>query len=156
MEKSYEVLKKAIDKAGAKYVADGLTLSLPLVYKWCNEPESDENPEASGTANPLDRVIKLYELTGDMGIIQWLCRRAEGFLVKNPEIDITRRGSLISELQKIIKEFSDLLSAVSESIKDNKISKDEAEQIRKEWEALKILGESIAICAQKGLYHKLL
>lgn len=156
MEESYEVLKKAVDKVGAKYVAGGLKVSLPLVYKWCNEPESDESLTASGATNPLDRVIKLYESTGDINIIRWLCQLANGFFVKNVDVNIDKKRNLISDMQKVIKEFSDLLNALSDSIKDNRISQAEAEQIRKEWEELKSLGEHVAICAQKGLYNKLL
>lgn len=157
MEESYEVLKKAVDKVGAKYVAGGLKISLPLVYKWCNEPESDESLTASGTTNPLDRVMKLYESTGDINIIQWLCQSSGGFLVKNVETDINQSKNLIIDMQKIIKEFSDVLTAISESIEDdNRISKKEATQIRKEWQELKSLGEGVIICIQKGLYNKLL
>ena len=53
----------------------------------------------------------------------------------------------------IVREFSDLLDGLTESIEnDGKIDLDEAEKIRIEWEELKSSAESFAISCEKGLY----
>ena len=86
--KSHEVLKKAIDKVGAKTVAAELNLSSALIYKWCQEcSKEDNNLTMSGAVNPLDRIIEIYKKTKDVELIHWICRMANGYFVENALID---------------------------------------------------------------------
>jgi len=77
---SNEVLKQALRKTSPKAVAAELGVSLSLVYKW-TEPSSDTG---SGSRNPLDRLQKVIELSGDPGIVEWLCQQNGGHFVRNP------------------------------------------------------------------------
>jgi len=140
--KSHEIIKAAVEKLGAKHVASELGVSLSLLYKW-SEP-TDE----SGAANPLDRVAELVRATDDDRPITWLCQGREGIFVKNPPkqsgpVDVLR------ETQRILKEFSDVLSAVSTAWEDSKLTQQEAEKIRHEWDELKAVAETFVMTCEE-------
>lgn len=142
---SHEVLKEAIDGVGAKAAAAKLGLSQAMVYKWCADPGG------SGTPNPLDRIAALVELTGDPGAVAWLCEAAGGIFVANPD---PKRGSdpvaVLSQTQKLVREFSDLLDVIAQSMADGKVDPAEARRIRSEWEALKRQAEGfVRACERK-------
>ena len=144
---SYEVLAETIKKKGAKSIASDLKLSTSLVYKWC------ESQEGGGSENPLDRVLDICRLTDDTRPIEWLCEKTCGFRVNNPEIIKHDKGRVLKSTQTILKEFTDLLEAVSKSYNDdNKIDDKEAKKIRKEWEDLKVAGESFVAACEKGVF----
>ena len=130
-----------------------MSLSSSLIYKWC---EAKDGPERAGADNPLDRTAKIYDLTGDVGPVKWLCRKANGFFVANPE-PATAQGflPLLGMTQRLLKEFSELLTTVSESVSDDgKVDDVEADRIRKEWEDLKSVGESFVSGCEQGIYGK--
>lgn len=143
MQESWQVLKKSVDKNGIKHLAHELKLSPALIYKWCQKPLSEDDPFSSGASNPLDRIRMIYEKTEDIDIVQWICQCADGFYCANPKK--INKKNIIEDMQVIINEFSDLLKAASSSLDDNKISEQEADKIRKEWEELKTTGESMVI-----------
>ncbi len=149
---SHEVLKKAIVTVGTKAVAADMSLSSSLLYKWC---EPHDSPDAGGADNPLDRVEKLYELTGDNAPIAWLCAKANGFFVENPAAEKKDSLPLLLGTQKILQQFSELLEAVSKSIQnDGNIDTAEADRIRSEWEDLKSVSESFVVACEKGIYRE--
>ncbi|MGE0479928.1 MAG: phage regulatory CII family protein [Phycisphaerae bacterium] len=155
--KSWQVLQQAVDRVGVKVVAGRLNLSAALVYKWCEEPARDD-PDRSGTLNPLDRVRTIYEVTHDPRLINWLCMVADGFYVANPkskENADDREEELLGATQQMVEDFGKLLGEVSRSIgNDGRISPAEAERIRLAWERLKTQAESFAVACERGLYHK--
>lgn len=148
--KSHEVLRKTIQSVGVKSVAADMHLAPSLIYKWC---EPSESAEAGGAQNPLDRVLKIYELTGDTSPIEWLCRKTDGFRVDNPKRSEHRIKPVLKSTQAILKEFSDILEAISLSYEsDGKIDVTEAGRIRDEWEKLKGLAESFVTACEHGTY----
>ncbi len=153
MQGSDEVLKQAAEKIGVKGLAAELKLSPALVYKWC-QPFDPNDPDSSGTRNPLDRVAQIVELTGDMEVVNWLCSQASGFFVPNPEVDAKKfHTDLLMGTQQLVKEFSDMLEEVSRSIADDgAIAAGEAVRIRKHWETLKRVAESFVVCGESGLF----
>lgn len=156
MEESYEVLKDVINQVGVKSVATQMGLSQPLLYKWCNDSKEGEGSykAPTGAFNPLDRVRKLYEITNDSRIINWVCHIADGYFVENPSMDKTYIYSKVSKTtQKLIKEFSETLEVISQSYdNDKKIDSKEAKNIRKEWEDLKSVGESFVKACELGKF----
>ena len=147
---SHEVLKKSVSDLGVKSVASDLGLSASLIYKWCQPTDSED---ASGADNPLDRVARLYELTQDASPIAWLCRQADGYFVPNAKPEQEEVVPLLHMTRKIVREFSDLLDVLTESIEnDGKIDLAEAEQIRVEWEELKSSAEGFVSSCEKGRY----
>ena len=60
---------------------------------------------------------------------------------------------LLQAIQAILREFSELLEAVSSSSADNgEIDTKEAASIRKEWEDLKSLTETLVSACESGNY----
>lgn len=147
---SHEVLKKSVSDLGVKSVASDLGLSTSLIYKWCQPSSHDE---ASGAENPLDRLAKVYELTGDAGPVKWLCQKADGYFVPNAPTEEVDAVPLLHMTRRIVREFSDLLDVLTESIEnDGKIDLEEADKIRVEWEQLKSSAESFVGSCEKGVY----
>jgi hypothetical protein len=140
--KSHEVIKETVDALGAKKVASELGVSLSLLYKW-SEP-TDE----SGAANPLDRVAQLSLITKDPRCVMWLCQQMDGVYVKNPA-SLGGKLDVLRETQRLLKEFSDVLLAVSSAWEDAKVNGEEAEKIRAEWDELKSIAETFVIACEE-------
>jgi hypothetical protein len=154
--KSYDVIRQAVDEPGVKAVAAALKVSPALVYKWC-EPSADESePDQSGAKNPLDRVREMYHLTKDIRLIRFLCNEAGGFFVANPVPNLRKRmdESVVSQTQAMVRDFSVLLEAVTESVEnDSVIDSNEADHIREKWEDLKACVEHFAVSCEKGEFR---
>ena len=147
---SYEVIKKSVGDLGVKSVASDLGLSTSLIYKWCQPSDS---ADASGADNPLDRLARIHELTKDTGPIEWLCQKADGYFVPNVPTQEIDAIPLLHMTRRIVREFSDLLDVLTESIEnDGMIDLNEADSIRAEWETLKSSAESFVTACEKGLY----
>jgi hypothetical protein len=153
---SWELLRDAIERVGVKRIAARLNVSTALVYKWCQEPPSNDSPDASGARNPLDRVCVLYELTRDERIINWLCCASGGFFVPNPSIAVRdREEELLGTTQRMVQDFGELLSDISRSIEnDGVITPSEAATIRQSWERLKMQAELFVTACERGAYGK--
>ena len=125
--KSNEAIRSAVDAVGVKKVAAAMNVSASLVYKWCEGAPDAAPDEACGTANPLDRVAALWECTRDIALIDWLCLRAGGTFVPNPFRDRGVNAEYVERTQKIIKDFSELLTTVSQSmINDDRVDRRES------------------------------
>jgi len=149
--KSHEIMKEVLSDPGVKSVAADMKLSTSLLYKWSQDQDSEDS---SGADSPLDRLIKLYEITGDDRLVRWLCQQTDGFYSPNPK---PRHSPppLLQATQSILREFSELLEAVSSSSADNgEIDTGEAASIRKEWEDLKSLAETFVCACESGNYQE--
>jgi len=154
--KSYDVIRQAVDEPGVKAVAAALKVSPALVYKWCEATAEADETEQSGAKNPLDRVREMYLLTKDIRLIRWLCNEAGGFFVSNPVPDLRKSldEQFFSETRSMVREFSELLDTVTESVEDEPgIDPEEADQIRQRWEDLKACLEKFVIRCEKGHYN---
>jgi len=155
--KSYEVIRQAVDEPGVKAVAAALRVSPALVYKWCEPAADNDDPDQSGTKNPLDRVRDIYMLTRDIALIRWLCNQAGGFFVVDPVTGLrkTNEESVVSETRRMVRDFSELLHEVTASYEEqSKIDLKEADQIRQKWEDLKACVEHFVVGCERGLYAK--
>ncbi len=155
--KSYDIIRQAVDEQGVKAVAAALKVSPALLYKWCEPPAEQDDPDQSGAKNPLDRVRELYNKTRDIHLVRWLCNEAGGFYVPNPATTDhkSRDESIFNETRKMVREFSELLHAVTESVEDDsKIDRGEADDIRQKWEDLKMCVEHFVMGCEKGHYSK--
>lgn len=149
---SHEVLREVLKKTSAKQIAAEMGLSLSLIYKWA-EPPGDAT--GSGAHNPLDRVNQLLKATEDTRIAQWVCERAGGFFIANPEATKAHPNSLIPTTHAIVQEFADMLAVIATAAADNHITRDEAKQIRRRWEELKSLAEGFIRAAEDGNFGSL-
>ena len=154
--KSYEVIRQATEEPGVKAVAGALRVSAALVYKWCEPPETSDDPDASGAKNPLDRVRELYEITKDIALVRYLCNNAGGFFIANPKLppaDKSLDENIFVETRGMVREFSELLDTVTESLeKSPGIQTDEAVAIRQRWEDLKSCVERFVRGCEAGFY----
>ena len=152
--KSYDVIRQAVEEPGVKAVAAALKVSPALVYKWCEPPADSDDPDQSGAKNPLDRVREMYLLTKDIRLVRWLCNEAGGFFVANPVPGTAQAAceeSIFVETRSMVREFSELLDAVTESVEnDPGIDPNEADTIRQKWEDLKACVERFVIGCEKG------
>ncbi|MGF1632961.1 MAG: hypothetical protein ACFCVE_03845 [Phycisphaerae bacterium] len=154
--RSYEVIRQAVAEPGVKQVASALRVSNALVYKWCEPPRNDDDPDQSGARNPLDRVRELYMQTRDIRLVRWLCNEAGGFFVANPLPDPSRTVDehIYDETRRIFREFSELLDAVTTSVQDDPyVDEAEAALIRDKWEDLKGCLEQFVVACEQGHYH---
>jgi hypothetical protein len=143
---SHEVLKRALRKTTPKAVAAELGVSLSLVYKWAEKPTEF----GGGSRNPLDRLLQIIDLSGDNGIVEWLCRQQNGHFVKDPDVSAHQIGHVLPATQEIIGQFSDLLNEISTAADDQSVSKEEAEKIRLCWDRLKSYAEAFVRCCENG------
>jgi len=143
---SHEVLRLALRKTTPKAVAADLGISLSLVYKWAEKPTN----EGAGTKNPLDRLLQIIELSGDTGIVEWLCRRQGGHFVKDPDVSGVKVDHVLPATQEIIGQFSDLLAKISDAADDHSVSADEADEIRQVWDNLKSYAEAFVRACENG------
>ena len=153
--KSYEVIQHAVEEPGVKAVAAALKVSPALVYKWCEPPAETGDPDQSGAKNPLDRVREMYLLTKDVNLIRFLCHEAGGFFVSDPLPDLRqpREQSIFDEMRAMMREFSELLEVVGQSVaNDHSIDLGEAAQIREKWEDLKACTERFVVGCEGGHY----
>ena len=149
--KSYEVLKESIAPQGAKSVSADMGLSTSLIYKWC---EANDTAQAAGADNPLDRVARLCRITGSVDPIHWLCEQMNCYCVINPPNKQMPPSEVFEATRRLLKEFSDVLSAVTASmVGDSQIDCEEAARIRKEWEELKRLGENFVAASESGCFQ---
>lgn len=148
---SHELLREVLQKTSAKQVAADLGLSLSMIYKWA-EPDRGEG---SGTANPLDRLEALWRSTGDTRLVQWICGRAGGFFIRNPQTHKAHPDYLIPATNEIVQEFADLLSVIALAAADNQVTPAEAVAIRARWEKLKSVTEGFVACCENGNFTPL-
>jgi hypothetical protein len=155
--KSYEVIKQAVDEQGVKAVAAALKVSPALVYKWCEPPAEEGDPDQSGAKNPLDRVREMYLQTKDIRLVRWCCNEAGGFFVANPVKGLRKSfdKDIFVETRDMVRDFSELLDAVTGSVEDDQmIDTEEADQIRQKWEDLKACVERFVHACEKGHFRK--
>ncbi|MEO8616846.1 MAG: phage regulatory CII family protein [Luteolibacter sp.] len=143
---SYEVLREALQKTSPKAVAAELGVSLSLVYKWAEKPSDI----SSGSKNPLDRLLQIIELSGDTGIVEWLCRQQRGHFVKDPQVSDRKIEHVLPATQEIIGRFSDLLARISDAADDHSVNEQEADEIREIWDKLKSYAEGFVRACENG------
>ncbi|HEY0009408.1 MAG TPA: phage regulatory CII family protein [Tepidisphaeraceae bacterium] len=154
--KSYEVIRQAVEEPGVKSVAANLKVSAALVYKWCEAPGSDSDPDQSGAKNPLDRVRELYQTTRDIRLIRYLCNEADGFFIANPPPQITQSNdqTLYQQTRRLVRDFSALLDSINDSVEDDEsVDLKEADRIRQSWEDLKSNIEHFVVRCEEGHFH---
>ena len=149
---SHEVLRNAFSKTSPKAVASDLGISLSLVYKWA-EKQSDDG---SGSRNPLDRLLKIIELSDDLRIVEWICQQTGGYFVRNPKSSCEKGFQVLPATNEIVGQFSALLQEISEAALDHTITKQEAKDIRECWDKLKSYAEGFVRCCEEGDYDQMM
>lgn len=149
---SHEVLRNAFSRTSPKAVASDLGISLSLVYKWAEKQSED----GSGSRNPLDRLLKIIELSGDVRIVEWLCQQTGGYFVWNPQSSCEKGFQVLPATNEIVGQFSVLLQQISTAALDHSITKQEAKEIRECWDKLKSYAEGFVRCCEEGDYDQMM
>ena len=147
---SHELLREVFQKVSPKQAAAEMGLSLSMIYKWAEPPDS-----SSGAPNPLDRVAVLVRCSGDHSIVQWLCHNAGGFFVRNPNPSQPHPLHLVPAMNSVVQEFADLLSVMAAAAADSQITAAESKSIRARWEELKSVTEEFVQCCEKGNFREM-
>jgi hypothetical protein len=147
---SHELLREVFQKVSPKQAAAEMGLSLSMIYKWAEPPAN-----SSGAANPLDRVEVLVRCSGDHSIVQWICHRAGGFYVRNPNAEHPHPLHLVPAMNSVVQEFADLLSVMAAAAADSKITNAESTSIRARWEELKSVTEEFVQCCEEGNFREM-
>lgn len=121
-------------------------MSLSLVYKWAEKPADP----GAGSKNPLDRLQQIIELSGDTGIVQWLCQKQGGHFVRDPDVSGHEAGHILPAIQEIIGQFSELLTEISTAANDHAVTKTEASEIRQSWDRFKTYAEGFVRSCENG------
>lgn len=148
---SHEVLRRALRKTSPKAVAAELGVSLSLVYKWAEKPVDD----SSGSRNPLDRLLQIINLSGDSGILDWLCQKQGGHFVEDPDVSGHQIDHVLPATQEIIGQFSDLLTRISKAATDHSVTAEEADDIRLCWDKLKSYVEAFVRACENGDFESM-
>ena len=149
---SHELLREVFKTASAKQVAAETGLSLSMIYKWAEPPDTGTG---SGTANPLDRIEALWKSTEDPRLLQWICERGGGFFIKNPKAHWPHPYQVIPATNQIVQDFADMLGVIAEAAGDSHINQQEAKVIRARWEELKSVTEGFVRCCEEGNFKPL-
>jgi len=144
---AHEVIRNLFKQISPKELASSLGVSVSLIYKWA-EPSGDFG---SGAPNPLERTAALLAITGDLNITKWLCSQSGGFFTKNPNsTSLPDSSSAAMASNRIVQDFANVLSSIAIAAMDNKITTQEATQIRNHWENLKSVTENFVHCCEQG------
>jgi hypothetical protein len=146
---SHELMREVLEKKKPKDIAADLDLSTSMIYKW-----AEPSVAGSGIGNPLDRIEALLKSTGDQRLVQWICQRAGGFFIQNPE-STPHPHQLIPATNQIVQEFADLLAVIANATANEKITAAESKQIRARWEELKTVTESFVAGCEQGDFDPL-
>lgn len=142
---SHQVIRSALERGHIKEIAETMGISLSLLYKW-----GEAQPAGSNSSNPLERISQLYELTGDEALLQWLCHKADGCFVRNPATGQHLEREVMPATQQIVQQFAGLLAEISSAALDNRISSEEAANIRAQWDELKRVTERFVKFCEQG------
>src|SRR5260221_10655169 len=146
--KSHELLREVFQTHNPKQIAEGMGLSVSMVYKWAEAPE-----QGSGAVNPLDRMAGLVDATGDARIVEWLCTRVDGFFIRNPKAKGMKSYAVVPATNRVVEEVAEMLSVIAKAAVDNDISRGEAERIRSRWEDLKSGTEGFVRAWEEGNFE---
>ena len=149
---SHELLREVFQTTSAKQISSDLNLSLSMIYKWAEPPDT---ASGSGASNPLDRIEALLRSTNDPRIVHWIAQKAGGFFIRNPKVHNPHPDFLVPATNEILQEFADLLAVIASAAGDNHISPGEAKTIRARWEELKTVTECFVQCCEAGNFRPL-
>jgi hypothetical protein len=118
---AHQVLRQSLEPVGLKLAAHQLRLSGGLVERWCK-------PEAC-PVDPLNRVLEIVRMTGNLETVDWLCLKNGGFFAPHAE----EGESVAAGARRLAFEFSRLLSCLASS--------NCSEEHRRAWQHFKSVGE---------------
>lgn len=141
---SKQALKLACKNRGVKDIAHDLSLSSSAIYNQINDSnKSDILSKFVDFANACDSEIP----------IQWVAGELNGIFLKNPDIHVKKDELKESYVPEALHDFGNVIKEIGEAMSDGKITLEEAEKIRVEWDKLKILLETFVLACEFGFLN---
>ena len=137
---SKEAMREACDESGIKAVADVLGISSSAIYNQINDPDKSDI---------LGKFVEFVNATGNDVAINWACAELNGFFVKNPETQVPESMDP-NCVPEALKEFGDVIKVIGTALSDGRVTRKEAESIRREWDELKMLLETYVLSCEMG------
>jgi hypothetical protein len=137
---SKEAMRKACEEMGIKSVADALNISPSAIYNQINDEDKKDI---------LGKFVDFVNACGNDVAINWACGELNGFFVRNPD---TRVPEDIDPncVPEALKEFGDVIKEIGGALSDGRVTRKEAEAIRREWDELKVLLETYVLSCEMG------
>ena len=136
----FEILSLGVPRGKARVLGNALGVGESLVTKWTREPASDENPNATGTPNPIERCDRIFEffLIYSPEAAQILASRyqikLDEFYARMLREPLTA-GEFATKLARGLRETAEALATLIENAPAN--------VARREWEEAKLHVEEI-------------
>jgi len=139
---SKDAMRAACVERGVKDVAESLGLSSSALYNQIND---------DSRGDVLERFAEFSNACGNDVAIEWACAELNGFFVRNPAVEV-RRGDVDGSrsVPDALHEFGDVIREIGVALEDGKVTVEEEERIRLEWDRLKILLETFVLSCEMG------
>ena len=142
-------IQKRLDEGSAEYLKEYSQESLGEAIgrspSWVSQALNPLNP----TNYLIIQIPFLRRLFGD-DLIRQIFEDMNDFRVPRPLVEKFKAGDL-RDFAQVLKEFSDLTSAVAEGLKDGKVTRAEAEKIKREGiQAIEHIYAFIQACTEKS------
>ena len=138
---SKEALKLACDERGVKEIAENLKISSTAIYNQINDPDKNDI---------LNKFVDFVNACGNDIPIQWAAAELNGIFLKNPDIEAKKEEIRQRYVPEALQEFGNVIKEIGEAMADGKVTPEEAESIRREWDKLKILLETFVLACEFG------
>jgi len=142
---SKEAMKLACKERGVKEIAETMKLSPTAIYNQINDSSKNDL---------LNKFVDFANACDNNIPIQWACEELNGVFIENPDVRAHKERLANSYIPNTIKEFGDVITEIGIALEDGRITRKEAERIRKEWEELKILLETFVLACEFGYLEK--
>jgi regulatory protein CII len=142
---SKEALKQSCDERGVKDIAECLNISPTAIYNQINDPDKNDI---------LNKFVDFVNACGNDIPIQWAAAELNGIFLKNPDIAAQKKKIRQTYLPEALQEFGNVIKEIGEAMEDGKVTIEEAEGIRKEWDKLKVLLETFVLACEFGFLDK--
>lgn len=138
---SKQALKLSCQDRGVKDIAECLSISPTAIYNQINDPDKNDI---------LNKFVDFVNACGNDIPIQWAAAELNGIFLKNPDIEAKKDEINQTYVPEALQNFGNVIKEIGQAMEDGKVTLEEAEKIRKEWDKLKILLETFVLACEFG------
>ncbi len=145
--KAHEVFQRVYERKSPKELAGVTGLSVSTLHKWAETGESHRT-------NPLELVSLVTHATGDLILVEWTCREANGFFVKNVTAAPTNVAmELLPAVGRLTEGVAEFEKCVAQVEMHGEASNMHSKNLRAAWEVLKSAGECFVAACERGVFR---
>ena len=142
---SKQALKLACQDRGIKDIAECLSISPTAIYNQINDP---------GKNDILNKFVDFVNACGNDIPIQWAASELNGIFLKNPDIEAKKDEINQTYVPEALQDFGNVIKEIGQAMEDGKVTLEEAEKIREEWDKLKVLLETFVLACEFGFLNE--